>query len=884
MTHPADVPGGSPTDGGLRLSRALELLEIVDGDAGAARDAVGELLADDGPDDEATAIALRVLGLSLRFTDNTEAVRVMRRAVELAWRLRLPVRAAQARTSLVVLLAHQGRTAEALREAAKAKTGLQGPAEELDLARLRVNLGLVLQRLGRNAEALECYAASEPVLLKHADARWQLMLCNLRGTLHAYQGRSQAAISDLGRAVSLAESLNQQILLGPLRQNLGFALLRSGRIPEALEQIALALNLAVAADRRPDSALADRADALLAAGLAAEALENAERAIAGQLEIGRAYDAAESRLMAARAALAADEVGRAAALAAEARAEFTGQRRHTWAAWAWQVELAARYAKGERSAELLRELTRCVARLERAGWLLTPQQARLLAARTAAAIGRRAQAERLYAQIGQERFAGISALRILAWEAESERRLLRGDRAGAGRAVTSGLGVLAEYAGTLGATDLRAGAASLGADLAKAGLRLSLESGSARRLLVRAEQWRAASLRRAPVRPAQSGLLQERLNRMRTVTTQITEGPLKGVNVRPLRKELIRIEEDIRELARHALGRQAVPESPLDLRALQAALDGRALVEYLRLDDELHAVVLADGRCSRHLIGSYSAVLTELESLRFAMSRIARRHGSPAMMLGAQAIYQHARGTLDRILLGPLRARIGGRDRELVLVPTGSLHALAWAALPSLEGRILTVSPSARNWLSAVQVQERPGPVALAHGPGLPHAEAEIRALAELYPDAKPLHGADASARTVAETWDGASLAHLAAHGRFRTDNPLFSNLELADGPLTVYDLESLGRAPRVLILSACDSALSGIRPGDELMGVASALLALGSKSLIASVAKVADEDSRVLMTELHRRLGQGLRPAHALAETQAAHPGAPAFLCLGSG
>lgn len=880
MTQPT---GAATVAGRARLERAEALLELVDADGAAAGEGARALL--DGEDgDEAAVVARRVLGLSLRFGDNAAAVAELRSAVRLALRLSLPVRAAQVRTSLLVLLSHQGRTQAALREAAAAEAELQAGRDELGLAHLRVNLGLVLQRLGRAGEALESYAAAEPVLLRHGDVRWEIIMRNLRGTLLAYQGRSAEAAADLSRAISLAERGGAHTVLTTLRQNLGFALLRSGRIPEALEQIAQALALAESMQRRLVSAYADRADALLAAGLAAEALENAERAIAGQLEIGRAYDAAESRLMAARAALAASEVDRALEEAVQARGEFTRQRRHTWAAWAWQVELAARYARGERSADLLRELIRCVTRLERAGWLLTPQQARLLAARTAAAIGRRAQAERLYAQIGRERFDGLSTLRILAWEAESERRLLRGDRAGAGRAVTRGLGVLAEYAGTLGATDLRAGAASLGADLAKAGLRLSLQSGSARSLLVRSEQWRAASLRRAPVRPAQSGLFGERLTQMRAVSTQINEAPLKGADVKPLRRELIRLEGEIRELARHAWGGRAVPESPLDLRVLQERLGERALVEYFRLDDELHAVVFVDGRCTRHRIGSYQAVLAELESLRFAMSRIARRHGSPALVRGAQAIYQHARGTLDRTLLDPLRARIASGRRELVLVPTGSLHALAWAALPSLEGRVLTVAPSARSWLAAEQVPERPGPVALAHGPGLSDAEAEIRALAAIYPDAKPLHGIDAGAASVAESWDGARLAHLAAHGRFRADNPQFSNLELADGPLTVYDLESLGRAPRVLILSACEAALSGIHPGDELMGVASALLAQGSKTLIASVAEVADEDTRVLMTELHRRLDAGLRPAHALAETQAAHPEAPAFLCLGAG
>ena len=869
-------------DGALRLARAEELLDLVDSDSAAAGAGARELLAASEAD-EAAVVAMRVLGLSLRFSDSRTATAEMRRAVGAAERLGLPLRAAQARTSLLVMLSHQGRTREALHEAVLAEAALQSPEAELDLARLRVNQGLVLQRLGRTAEALACYAAAEPVLSRHRDVRWEVLMLSLRGTMLAYQGKHDSAATDLRRGIELGESGDMSNLSHGLHLNYGFVLLQGGRIPEALQEITRALRIGEQNGNRLETAYADRADALLTAGLAVEALENAERAIVGQLERGRAYDAAESRLMAARAALAANQVRRAFELAAEARADFTAQRRHAWATWAWQVELAARYAEGERSAELLRELLRCATRLERSGWLISPQEARLLAARTAAALGRRAQAARLYGLIGAERFSGLSSLRILAWEAEGERRLLAGDRGGAGRAVTQGLKVLAEFAGTLGATDLRAGSAALGADLAKAGLRLSLEGGSARSVLVRAEQWRAASLRRAPVRPERSGQMADLLARLRYVTTQATDDALVGKDVRALQRDRARLEEEIRELARHTPGTQAEAESPLDLRALSSALAGRTLVEYVRLDDELHAIVLAEGRCTRHRIGSYQAVLKELESLRFAMGRIAKQHGSPRMLEGARHIYRHARRNLDLMLLGPLRRRIGG-DEELVLVPTGSLHALAWAALPSMENRILSVAPSARSWLAAEQVPSRPGPVALAHGPGLPHAEDEITAIAKLYPEAAPLQGEKAAAEAVAASWDGARLAHLAAHGKFRKDNPLFSNLELADGPLTVYDLESLGRAPRLLILSACDSALSGIHPGDELMGVASALLALGSKTLIASVAPVDDEYTRILMTALHTGLGANLRPAQALAKAQAEHPEAPAFICLGSG
>jgi CHAT domain-containing protein len=491
--------------------------------------------------------------------------------------------------------------------------------------------------------------------------------------------------------------------------------------------------------------------------------------------------------------------------------------------------------------------------------------------------------------------------------------------------VDQGLRVAADYAGTLGSTDLRAGAAMMGADLAKTGLRLALTGGSARQVLLRAEQWRAATLRRRPVRPPDDAEFAARLARLRAVVAQISEDGLAGKNVRDLQAERVRLEQDVKELARHARGGEYAPEPRLNLAALSARLGERALVEYVRVDDALHAVSLVDGTARHHALGSYKAVLSEVDSLRFSLERMARRHGSEALQQAALAAYEYARSELDNALVRPLAKRLG--DRPLVLVPTGSLHALAWSVLPSLTDRQLTVSPSARSWLTAVDGQavdelakpaapahsgedagrrapRRPraesasaasqtaavqhdrlgGQVVLAYGPGLPHAEAEIDDLAQRYPLAKPLVGADATAQAVAEALDGAQLAHIAAHGRFRSDNPLFSSLELADGPLTVYDLEGIRQAPATLVLSACDAALSGIRPGDELMGVASAVFALGTRTLIASVAPVGDAETRELMNVFHDALGRGLTPALALVKAQQAVPDARGFVCFGAG
>ena len=149
----------------------------------------------------------------------------------------------------------------------------------------------------------------------------------------------------------------------------------------------------------------------------------------------------------------------------------------------------------------------------------------------------------------------------------------------------------------------------------------------------------------------------------------------------------------------------------------------------------------------------------------------------------------------------------------------------------------------------------------LVAGPGLAHADAEVSALAELYGDAVTLTGDAARVDAVAAALRECDRAHLACHGSFRDDNPLFSALLLADGPLTVHDLESLGAGPRELVLSACDSGRSVVRAGDELMGLTSALLAIGAASIVASTVAVPDAPAQPLMVRAARAAARRRAP-----------------------
>ncbi len=175
----------------------------------------------------------------------------------------------------------------------------------------------------------------------------------------------------------------------------------------------------------------------------------------------------------------------------------------------------------------------------------------------------------------------------------------------------------------------------------------------------------------------------------------------------------------------------------------------------------------------------------------------------------------------------------------------------------------------------------------LLAAPGLGSGGSEVPLLAGRHPGATFLVGQDATVEKAMAGLDGATLAHLAAHGRFRPDSPLFSSLEMADGPLTVHDLERLKVAPYRLILSACESGVLAPVGVDELLGLASALFSIGTAGLVCSIAEVNDDATAALMLDLHEHLEDGL--AEALLASRLAAKGDPtreataaAFLALG--
>lgn len=878
-------------DGPSHLSDAARALALVDQDPARA-DALAHAVLAAHPAPEARSMALRCVGRVLaRQGSWRSALRSLDEAVRVAEADGLALRAAQARSSSVVVLAALGRFDDALDAAAGALEALDGA----DLGRLLAHRAVVLSRLDRTAEALAHYAEALRLLPPVEPADRARLLSN-RGLLLTYRGQYAAARADLDECRALCREHGMHSIEGDVLHNAGYLALVTGDLVTALEEFDRAEAVREQTGTDTFEVVLDRADALLAAELADEALAAAATAVQLARAAGRQADLPEAELTLARAHLVADDPGAARESAARARTRLRRQGRDGWAAVAGELVVRARWEAGERSAALAADGRRCADELAARGWQSLSLRARLVVAQVLLARGGATGAAGAADQLrlaASARRRGTADLRAAAWHAEALLRIALGNRTGALRALSAGLDIVGSHSAALGATDLRTQSMARGRPLAELGLELVMDGGRPRDVLRWAERVRTTALHHRPARPPRDGELAADLADLRRVTTAIAVDRAAGRDTTGRRREQLRLERAIRDRSRHARGAashgaegqrdRVAPgrDGRLDVTALADALGQRALVEYLWTGRALHAVVLVDGRCRVVRLGSYDQVLHEAESLRFAMHRLARRHGTEASLEVARSTRDHAAGALDAALLGPLRRLLD--TRELVVVPTMQLHALPWPTLPSLHLRPMSVAPSAAVWLRAARAPSRTGPVALVAGPELVFAQEEVDELVAGYPAATRLVGADASAERVLAAMDGARVAHVACHGHFRTDNPQFSSLQLADGPLMVYDLERLARAPELVVLSACDTALSAVHPGDELVGLSSALFALGTRTLVASVSPVDDQAAKTLAVALHTRLLAGRAPAVALAEAQAA-VGVPGFACYGVG
>ena len=870
-------------------SRALSALDLVGRDprqALAEADAIVAVAAHEH-DAVAASRAHRAAGLALRELGDLPAAEArLRTAVRRAAAAGAAEAAGEARMSLAFILLDRGRLGAAMAQADRAAAAVTG----LAAVRVACQRALILQRTGRLDSALEEYAAALPALRKADDTLWEARVHNNRGLVHALRGSLAAAESDFAQASTSYRALGMDLLVAESECNVGNVAALRGDAPGALAAYERAERAPVLKDKPKPQLLLNRCRVLLSVGLVDEARQIADRAITELRAVDQQADLAEAQLLLAEAAVAGGSPEVARVEARTAQEAFARQGRPGWTLLARLVGLrAADLARTD--PRLLGRLARaCAADLAAAGWRVAELDALLIAATAAVRVDDLDTARELLASASRSRSSGPLEMRVRGWHAQALLRAADGDRPGAFAALRAGLALLDRQQAVLGATDMRAHTARFGAELAALGLEMAISTGRARSVLAWAERWRARTSRLRPVRPPDDPELADALAELRRLTTETARARLAGESGRDLAERLAAEGRVVRasRLARSPLHRAAAP--PPRTADLTAALGDMVLVEYIQRNGDLFAITFRHDRCRLVRIAAAADVARQAEIATSAQRALALRFGSARGRESlCRAMARHG-AALDDLLFGTIRRELG--DRRLVVVPTGSLHAVPWGLLPTLARRPATVAPSAAAWLRAAASPARTGDhTVIIAGPGLAAADAEAAAIAERLPHATVLRRGEATVAAALAGIDGAALAHIVAHCALRTDNPLLSALRLADGPLTVYDLERMARAPRTVVLSACQSGVSAVRAGDELLGLVSALLALGTRTVLATTVPVSDAATAPVMLTLHDQLGRGADAAVALATTRAtidehddaAVAVAAGFVCFGA-
>lgn len=846
------------------------------------------------PDPYESSVAHQAAGIVLReFGDAEAGVRELRTALQMARRTGQAEREADVLATLGATLVFAGRTTaglSALDVAVQRSTGVLA-------ARVRVRRGMTLYILGRYRPAVDDFRHATTVLRRAGDKLWLARALSIRTLAYLSLGMTGSADSDLANAERLFTETGQELEAIDTLHNRGLAAFFAGNLPAALS------HLDTAASRyrpfgvpNPDLSV-DRCAVLLAAGLAIDALAEAAAAVADIERVrGRVTKKAELLLMAAECALAAAQPQTARGWAQAAYRLFRSQQNAWWQAKAARVLIRARYAVGPVSPGLLREAHRAAIRLDALG-AGDATQAHLLAGRIALELGQRDQAERRLLAAARGRHRGTPMSRAAGWQSEALLAQAAGNPRRLLAACRRGLAVLDEHRLSFGASELRAQATAHGAELATLAQRYAIRARSPRRLLYWSERWRATAQTVPAVSPVADEVLRTSLAALRDATRRLESARSDGTPTAALQREQRRLEGMVRARALRAPGGAATVSggaaygsgryglavgAPLDPADLLDELGEARLIEIIEVDGGLHVLVCGAGKVRQFTAGRTPDAVRAANFARFALRRIARSRADDERgrrtddeQESALSILATEGPKLQQALLGPAIRHLG--DGPLVIVPPGKLHAVPWALLPDLGDRVVGVAPSAAAWMRA---RSAPVPqshsVILARGPGMASDGAEVPAIAGLHDGATVLEGVEATAEKVLYSLDGAWLAHVAAHGVFRADSPLFSSLRMHDGPLTVYDFEQLQRAPYRLILSSCDSGVLAPAGADELLGLVSSLLPLGTAGIVAAPLPLNDRAVVPVMVRLHRHLRAGRTLAEAMCNVRCEVSGDP--------
>ena len=324
-------------------------------------------------------------------------------------------------------------------------------------------------------------------------------------------------------------------------------------------------------------------------------------------------------------------------------------------------------------------------------------------------------------------------------------------------------------------------------------------------------------------------------------------------------KELLRT---LRELPAHER-ENATLEAPADfsLERLQAAVpEDAALIEYYSTGAQLVAAVVTRKNIAITPVSLVSRVLHFLHLFRFQISKF--RMGAAYAQKFQRPLLEATQGHLQALygeLVAPLLGQFNAK--HLIFVPHGALHFLPFHALRNADRYLcdsytISYAPSATVFALC---QEKTG----AHlrnsvvlgipDERAPEILAEVKSVASLLPFPQLFLGKEATVEVLREKGLTSNILHIATHGSYRQDNPMFSSIRMGDGYLNLYDLYQMRLPSKLVTLSGCATGMNFVSAGDELLGLQRGLFCAGASSLLLSLWDLHDQTTAKLMEAFYK-------------------------------
>jgi CHAT domain-containing protein len=822
--------------------------------------------------------------------------------------LGFPQTAAATQVSKLIALAIVGRYDDAIECGLDALKVLETYGDILSIGKIEHNIGNIYWRRDRYVEAERYFLAARARFEILKDDRQLATLDNCLGYIQSLKHEFRSAEDLYDKALRRAEDSGLVATQAGIESSIGNLALFQGRYDRALDYLERAHRKYSEMGMRHESAVSELeiANAYLELNLAPEAAEFYERVIPVFAELSMRAEQAVAVAHHGRAAILLGEMDKAQRLLNEARTLYAAEGNKLGEAMVILTMAQMHHAFGNFPATVL-AAEQAESPLAAAGVWRHALMARWLRAEALCALGSIDEARSILSETLNDSVAqGQPQVSQRCHTSLGLISARNGDTAEAEESFMQSIELIETLRAPLPAEEFRASffsdklvpydemvrlcLAQQGVDFEKKALGfverarsralVDMMGGNLKLLPQPRDEFEVELLNRMEALREELNWFYSQINRPR----QKDAASETATEMASLNKGAFEREQEMLEITRrlqHRAGDSSseTDNAAFDLKGLQHDLGPETvLVEYSSLDGEYFAFVVThdDLKVVRNL-GSEKEVESHLQQFRFQIDTM--RFGADRMRrhlphLTGRAI-EHLKELYD-LILGPLESQLG--KRPLVVVPHRLLHYVPFHALHDgteyvIERREISYAPSAAVLRHCVRHQSHALKRALLVGvpdEQAPRVRDEVNALAALFEQVDTLLDDSATLAAVRQQASNANVLHLACHGQFRPDNPRFSSLRLAGDWMTMRDASKLDLSQCELVsLSACETGVNVVAPGDELIGLARGFFSAGAPSILMSLWTVDDDATAKLMLDFYTRLCSGTSPAKALRYAQ---------------